>query len=469
MVVCGVFPNRQAVTLRLSKPGEFTPADGKLMDQVAASVSVEGAAPPGPAERGSVTLSNGVRVAVPAGLLLVPEPDPDRTERQLVLAPQQGDWTRVELVPYLALPGEQPETIKSVLAARSHRPTAVDEEWGWLRAKATAPAPGQWRFDPVKPDAPADASGDEAADARPDAARACRAYAVTGAGGAGVLVVMTSRAISSAPDFDEAWAGLSEGISPSDAGDPSPELAAGGKFVSALRDSGWARAAASAPAQYWTWADDKLLGYTRLSSGAAADGSVFLKVTGHVTNWDQTQSNPQAVSTLLPGLKTGSLVFNRQDVAGDGSLTLVTDVLTLSGDSYALKLRQGRGPWSKAEGDVPAQFVPSGLLCAALSKAPPGRMILRTERFPACDAACPVEPLALLVDAAAASVDGKDDRRCVVVQVNGSGRLSRWYFNPDGTLDSAEFAGGVGLRASERGPDVSEVGKEPRTHTDSHQ
>jgi hypothetical protein len=43
MLITTVFPNRQAVTVRLSKPGEFTLADQALLDAVAASVKVDGA------------------------------------------------------------------------------------------------------------------------------------------------------------------------------------------------------------------------------------------------------------------------------------------------------------------------------------------------------------------------------------------------------------------------------------------
>jgi len=40
IVVCCVFPNRQAVTLRLTKRGDFTPADEHLFDEIARSVTV---------------------------------------------------------------------------------------------------------------------------------------------------------------------------------------------------------------------------------------------------------------------------------------------------------------------------------------------------------------------------------------------------------------------------------------------
>ena len=40
IVVCCVFPNRQAVTLRLTKRGDFTPADEHLFDEIARSVTI---------------------------------------------------------------------------------------------------------------------------------------------------------------------------------------------------------------------------------------------------------------------------------------------------------------------------------------------------------------------------------------------------------------------------------------------
>jgi hypothetical protein len=42
VAICAVFPNRQVVTLWLSKPGDFTHADDLLIRQVAASVQMDG-------------------------------------------------------------------------------------------------------------------------------------------------------------------------------------------------------------------------------------------------------------------------------------------------------------------------------------------------------------------------------------------------------------------------------------------
>lgn len=48
MVICALFPNRQAVTVRLSKFGDFSPADAALLDQVAAAMKMDGVgSPPG--------------------------------------------------------------------------------------------------------------------------------------------------------------------------------------------------------------------------------------------------------------------------------------------------------------------------------------------------------------------------------------------------------------------------------------
>jgi hypothetical protein len=45
-LVCGVFPNHQAVTLWLSKPGELTPADQSLLDEVVATIKISGLGQP---------------------------------------------------------------------------------------------------------------------------------------------------------------------------------------------------------------------------------------------------------------------------------------------------------------------------------------------------------------------------------------------------------------------------------------
>jgi hypothetical protein len=84
------------------------------------------------------------------------------------------------------------------------------------------------------------------------------------------------------------------------------------------------------------------------------------------------------------------------------------------------------------------------MLVGDLTRQP---MILRTDSFTGHEGAAPLEPMTLIVTHAAepttrSALDGTP-LRCVTVQVNGSGELSRWYFREDGRLERTEFASGL--------------------------
>jgi hypothetical protein len=84
-------------------------------------------------------------------------------------------------------------------------------------------------------------------------------------------------------------------------------------------------------------------------------------------------------------------------------------------------------------------FVLSSRLPGLLSSAKSLPTALFTDRFVGVEGDLLPQPILLLID--------RTDNY-VQVQVNGSGQVSRWYFKPDGSLDRAEFPGGLNLEPS---------------------
>jgi hypothetical protein len=70
-----------------------------------------------------------------------------------------------------------------------------------------------------------------------------------------------------------------------------------------------------------------------------------------------------------------------------------------------------------------------------------------TDRFPGVEGEHFPSPLLLLANRA----DDDAGLRCVQAEVNGTGRISRWYFRGDGAMDHADFAGDLHLRRSSEG------------------
>ncbi len=96
---------------------------------------------------------------------------------------------------------------------------------------------------------------------------------------------------------------------------------------------------------------------------------------------------------------------------------------------------------------VPPQFIPGQLFPLIVGELSPGPMLLKTESFLEYECVAAPEPLTVTIrpgPATSRKADGDEHpMRCVTAEVNGSGCLSRWYFNAAGELQSVELPGGV--------------------------
>ena len=87
----------------------------------------------------------------------------------------------------------------------------------------------------------------------------------------------------------------------------------------------------------------------------------------------------------------------------------------------------------------PDQYIPGGLLPYVLGSLVTSDrpILLRTESFIGCEGANP-DLLTLIAQRIPGST-----MPCVTVTVNGTGQISRWYYDPDGTLRYIDFARGL--------------------------
>jgi hypothetical protein len=135
-------------------------------------------------------------------------------------------------------------------------------------------------------------------------------------------------------------------------------------------------------------------------------------------------------------------------------------VTALSARSFSVKPPQ----WTIG---VPEQFVPGPFLPAALGAIRAGEgIILRTDAYPDCEGLPMLEPWLLIVKAGSEAettvgttqtasgspriAESAGDLRSISVEVNGSGRRSRWYFKADGSVAYIDSPGGVRRLRTER-------------------
>jgi hypothetical protein len=155
-----------------------------------------------------------------------------------------------------------------------------------------------------------------------------------------------------------------------------------------------------------------------------------------VHDFSYRDAGPQYTSTITRDLTGG-------DAAGVHSVQKTT----LEGGSLSMSFKDGSAAattvWNPQP--PPPQFVPGGLIPLLLGQLARDPMILLTDSFPGREGIGPPQPLTLIIRPG----ENTASLRCVTVQVNGTGVISRWYFRKTGELESVEWAGGLKQIASD--------------------
>jgi hypothetical protein len=137
----------------------------------------------------------------------------------------------------------------------------------------------------------------------------------------------------------------------------------------------------------------------------------------------------------------------REDARGHEVLRSFQQTATLNGANLILAAHPHGEEGEQSKLTAPPQFVPGALLPMLLNKLGDKPMLIRTDSFPGFETVGAPEPLMLRIQPGASTSEKTHDEttlmRCLTVEVNGSGQISRWYFGGDGELDRVELPGGV--------------------------
>ena len=99
---------------------------------------------------------------------------------------------------------------------------------------------------------------------------------------------------------------------------------------------------------------------------------------------------------------------------------------------------------------MPDRYIPGGwfsLLAGRLVSKP---MIVQTDAILGYEGLCPPRLLTLLIEPGEPQMIDGVQLRCMNVSINGSGEVSRWYFDATHELQRIEFADGIVRRRSDR-------------------
>ena len=441
LLAATVLPSRQAILIRLSGFGMVEPADEQIVRQVAASLSFADEVLPA-SSGGEVLLHGGIQLAVPAGFRKLPEKDSNRISRQLLYA-KEDQWISAELIPCL-LPQTTPQSLLALLAIHDER---------WLKGKVTPQGKRFWRID-----CPTDA----------DELIQVRAQLMAGEDGQGLLMIFRGE-IDDSDTMDQAWSSVTASIRFPAHTDTAELMENGAEEVRRLKAQALPKLLGEPQEeQWWLWYSAAHSHYVGWSHERFLPGSHPSAL--RETRWRDAQHERlvkvKQQWTSAPDFGDYECDSTRWEAgqAGDENFTRLPR-FTTTVRKGELTIRHGQGPATAPllTRSVSEQYLPGAWLPMLIGDLSARRMILHTDSFVELEGSPLPEVLTLIIepgeeggavvppasvsppaDVQSPATQASKPLRWVSVQVNGSGVISRWYFEAgDDELKMIDFAGGM--------------------------
>jgi hypothetical protein len=419
IIACAVLPSRLAIAVRLDGVGAEDEGDTLLVQRVASSITLSDSPSMLPVGA-TVNWPNGMSIKSPAQFRAVDDRDSQTTSRFLVddRSPQQ--WASIEVTPCVYFRDDGQSVLTTLLGAHDSR---------MFHATIAEIAPGQFRAT-----VPAE-----------QAAMPTATFVASDNDGHAVLA--TFRGTSErAAEFDALWNEIAKSIH--FANTPYRALLdAGHQQIVQIQSAGLDKLipANEREEQWWRWVDT---------------------FAGHPFGWSHFRfEQPAKLEALRETRKRADrrLIFISQEWASSPDLKThnaeVIEKVTTSADSgmaesfrQVLHIAHGRmdisvssngQPAPMAQAPLPGEFIPGAWIPHLLGKFGTVPMMIRTESMfgSEVDFATAFQTVAITP---VAPPDGSDaGTRVFTLEVNGTGKLSRWTIRPNGQLDRIDFADGI--------------------------
>jgi hypothetical protein len=437
-----ILPSGNVISIKLQGTGAVDLADLNLVETVAQAMQITDEPrleTPGQA----VTLAGGISLTAPSAFRFVQQRDANKTSRRLwytqtsKLEQFEAQWAAIEVVPCLFPFGDELEKEGSRADLELLTMLLARDDIRWRGATVRAMAQGQYRAD-----AAADLHGE---------IFASRAYLQTDPSGHALLAIMRAPEA----DLEGHWNQLRATVRFSGASEFGELTRAGADEAARLRELPLDQLLKDREDTWYLWlnqSSEPHLGYTHIewtpnqiaaeveNRWRMASGSMLqvLDTWNASSDWNRYRSD--ATRILTPDGGPAQVQRQRVELRGD--------TLTLSAVSAGKAIEQWKRMASKS-------YLPASIVEQLIGKLSPTPMTLRSESFPGYDAMGISSPLMLIVrpakDRGPSTRAATQALRCVTVEVNGTGEISRWYLQADGTVDSVDFPDGIQrLESNER-------------------
>lgn len=444
-VAAAVLPSGDALLMRLDSEGTDADDDLDFLARVAATIELPDAAKP--RHGGKVMLEAGVTLRVPNALISAAPHDPLRTGRPLVLV-NDSMWLAVDVAPCVVLAGEDLEALAARLAVRDplYRigPVKRLDQNTVMCERFIAPGDGTGGLFPAI------------------------TYLHRDATGRGVLLefrwnAAASQSAAAKQRVAALWNELREGIVFEDIPPIAELLEAGIAARLALpRELAELLANEGVGSDFWEWFHGSLNLRSRLTvAHDLKDGRLLEGRHELVGSPPLSGAGSENGSFWLS--QEGSRYSSFVKRIGPTGRTTIYDAV-LSEKQLKMTVTEGGRMSTTYTGPVSESYIPGAMLPLALGLVEAKPMLLQTDTLPnpiGWSATGPVTVLLTPVDEPDRKAGDESDLRCWMVEVMGSGRSSRWYFNESGLLQFIEFVGGVQLQRVQAPPATQPATTQP--------
>jgi hypothetical protein len=436
---CAITPSLQAIVVHLSSPQAPEPRDLDLVRQIARSITLTD--PPHLGREGaSVQLGWQITCTAPSGFAGVDQRDSNRTDRLLwpMLGAQgtceqlERNWATIELVGCLCQDFDSSDPKQRAQGTDAMLTLLAAHDSAWRAAEVKADGDGQWQAE-----LPGQSNGFPA-----------RAFLRTDRSGYALLAIF--RGGHNGGGVDEAWKQISSSIHfPSSSAKIAQLRSAGAQEASRLRSQGYEFLLADRDEQWWLLIDSSPrphIGWSHLDfqlNMRSARGESRMRLPAgqiqRITRQWAYRDGPAPAA----GQYRADMV---REISGGRADNAIQQTTSVRNGQFATVVRSAHGR-RESTLSLPDAFVPGELLPLLMGRLPDTPMLLRTESFPTCQACGAPEPLTILIRRDSQSTRKAEGQaqpmRCLSAEVNGSGRLSRWYFGSDGELECIELPGEI--------------------------
>jgi hypothetical protein len=416
-----VLPSGHALAVQVVGAATPTKLDEDLVRRVAASIQAHGK--PKLSDE-DIRLRDGTTIDLPDGYSAIVQQDPNRSGREIrAQAGGANVWRGVTLVPIVALPNDGPNDIATLCSAWDS---------SWKAASTKLLGPQRWHV--------------ERASENWGGHAVSQIYVMGDADGHGLMAVFEGSG-GDGSWIEPLWRSISDGTKFPQPSDLKARLDAGAHMVSQIRQHGLgAFLDETRPERWWLYCRE---------------------TPAHPVGWLHEEPAPSAwhqsneTRFSFPDRGNATVLYQ-----WEGSATLSANECSVQrktadneGDEHSrlrisAKLSNGKLELSASGTDVAskeridpsAAFLPGGWAGLLIGKLPEKPMILESETLTGYEGANTAALIRLIItptsDVAHSGQADAQPLRCVNVEVNGSGEISRWYFKSDGSLDSIDYADG---------------------------